>query len=58
MACTELYGGPATAHVTGTFAGDPVDTSFGRANGCEIDRWARHEVLIDPKGQAGGPAAP
>jgi hypothetical protein len=37
--CTMLYGGPATAHVTGTWAGRPVDARFDRADGCEIARW-------------------
>ncbi|MFF3838050.1 SSI family serine proteinase inhibitor [Streptomyces sp. NPDC001930] len=37
--CTMQYGGPATAHVTGTWAGRPVDTSFKRTDGCEIARW-------------------
>lgn len=37
--CTGQYGGPATAHLTGTWAGRPVDADFSRANGCEIDRW-------------------
>ncbi|MFD4621893.1 SSI family serine proteinase inhibitor [Streptomyces sp. NPDC058475] len=37
--CTMLYGGPATAHVTGTWAGRPVDARFDRTNGCEIGRW-------------------
>ncbi|GGN66800.1 hypothetical protein GCM10011579_038590 [Streptomyces albiflavescens] len=37
--CTMLYGGPATAHVTGTWAGRPVDAQFDRADGCEIARW-------------------
>ncbi|WP_369260543.1 SSI family serine proteinase inhibitor [Streptomyces sp. R35] len=37
--CTMLYGGPATAHVTGTWAGRPVDARFDRTNGCEIARW-------------------
>ncbi|WP_406331287.1 SSI family serine proteinase inhibitor [Streptomyces sp. NBC_00203] len=37
--CTMLYGGPATAHVTGTWAGRPVDARFDRTNGCEISRW-------------------
>ena len=39
--CTMLYGGPATAHVTGTWAGRPVDASYDRSNGCEIGRWDR-----------------
>jgi hypothetical protein len=37
--CTMQYGGPATAHVTGTWAGRSVDARFDRGNGCEIARW-------------------
>ncbi|MFE1798611.1 SSI family serine proteinase inhibitor [Streptomyces sp. NPDC059517] len=37
--CTMQYGGPATAHVTGTWAGRPVDANYGRGDGCEISRW-------------------
>ncbi|MEV6331490.1 SSI family serine proteinase inhibitor [Streptomyces sp. NPDC051909] len=37
--CTQQYGGPATAHITGTWHGRSVDARFSRANGCEIDRW-------------------
>ncbi|GGZ84693.1 SSI family serine proteinase inhibitor [Streptomyces bluensis] len=37
--CTMQYGGPATAHVTGTWAGRTVDSRFNRGNGCEIARW-------------------
>ena len=39
--CTLQYGGPATAHVTGTWAGRPVDASYSRGDGCEIARWER-----------------
>ncbi|MEU9732464.1 SSI family serine proteinase inhibitor [Streptomyces sp. NPDC048002] len=39
--CTMQYGGPATAHVTGTWAGRPVDARFDRGDGCEIARWDR-----------------
>lgn len=37
--CTMQYGGPATAHVEGTWAGRPVNADLGRDNGCEISRW-------------------
>ncbi|MFE1287662.1 SSI family serine proteinase inhibitor [Streptomyces sp. NPDC058751] len=37
--CTMVYGGPATARVTGTWAGRPVDARYDRSNGCEISRW-------------------
>jgi len=35
-ACTEIYGGPETAHLTGTLAGEPVDVEISRNNGCGI----------------------
>ncbi|MGW7572917.1 SSI family serine proteinase inhibitor [Streptomyces sp. NPDC054765] len=44
--CTMMYGGPATAHVTGTWAGRPVNADFRRTNGCEISRWGRFEPLL------------
>ncbi|WP_151478875.1 SSI family serine proteinase inhibitor [Streptomyces albicerus] len=37
--CTMQYGGPATARVTGTWAGRPVDATYERRDGCEIARW-------------------
>lgn len=39
--CTMIYGGPATAHVTGTWKGKEVDARFKRTNGCEVERWDR-----------------
>ncbi|WP_396277774.1 serine protease inhibitor [Glutamicibacter creatinolyticus] len=37
--CTEQYGGPDRAVVTGTHRGDAVETSFTRSNGCAIAEW-------------------
>jgi hypothetical protein len=34
-----VYGGPATARVTGMWQGRGVDASFERTDGCEIARW-------------------
>ncbi|MFF9770136.1 SSI family serine proteinase inhibitor [Streptomyces sp. NPDC014636] len=51
--CTMFYGGPATARVTGTWAGRPVDASFDRGDGCETGRWDRMVPLL-PKVGAGG----
>ncbi|WP_019073233.1 SSI family serine proteinase inhibitor [Streptomyces hokutonensis] len=48
--CTMIYGGPATAHVTGTWAGRPVDTTYDRSNGCEISRWNRMVPLLPDLG--------
>jgi hypothetical protein len=39
LVCTEQYGGPQTARVTGTWASEPVETSFDRVDGCAISRW-------------------
>ena len=37
--CTEIYGGSATATITGAWEGNDVDASYSRTNGCEIARW-------------------
>ncbi|MBX7552817.1 SSI family serine proteinase inhibitor [Streptomyces sp. NPDC004232] len=50
--CTMIYGGPATAHVTGTWAGRPVDAVYDRSNGCEIGRWDRMVPLLPAPGSA------
>jgi hypothetical protein len=46
VACTEIYGGPQEALVTGTFRGYRVNARFNRTNGCEIARWDRIAVLF------------
>jgi hypothetical protein len=47
VACTQQYGGPETAKVTGTFRGEPVDAEFARRNGCEIARWEDAMELLE-----------
>jgi hypothetical protein len=47
VACTQQYGGPETATVTGTFRGEPVDAKFSRENGCEIARWEDAKPLLE-----------
>jgi hypothetical protein len=37
--CTEQYGGPQTARVTGVWAGEQVDLQVSRTNGCYIAQW-------------------
>ncbi|MBW1604590.1 hypothetical protein JJV70_21310 [Streptomyces sp. JJ66] len=39
--CTQIYGGPQTARITGEWRGRAVDARFSRDNGCEIHRWER-----------------
>ena len=44
--CTQQYGGPETATITGTWQGEPVNSTLSRKNGCEIARWdALKDVL-------------
>jgi hypothetical protein len=44
--CTQIYGGPQQALVTGRFLGRVVRARFNRANGCEIARWDRLRPLF------------
>ena len=37
--CTQQYGGPETATISGTWQGQPVNSTLSRKNGCEISRW-------------------
>jgi hypothetical protein len=49
LACTQIYGGPETARVTGTLDGRRVDRSFHRADGCGISDWEKVKAVIDPR---------
>jgi hypothetical protein len=46
VACTEIYGGPETAAVTGTLDGRSIRARFNRTNGCEIARWEKLHPLL------------
>jgi Subtilisin inhibitor-like len=46
LACTQQYGGPQEAVVTGRFRGQLVRARFNRKNGCEIARWDRLRFLF------------
>ncbi|CAL9491552.1 subtilase-type protease inhibitor [Streptomyces sp. enrichment culture] len=52
--CTMQYGGPATARITGTWAGRRVDATYDRTNGCAIERWDRLVPLLPEVGRAEG----
>ncbi|MET3921227.1 SSI family serine proteinase inhibitor [Arthrobacter sp. UYEF20] len=46
QACTQQYGGPQQATVTGVVDGRPVDASFSLRDGCAINAWnAAKDVL-------------
>jgi len=51
QACTQQYGGPQKATITGVVDGVAVDSSFARTNGCEISAW---DAAKDVLGAAGG----
>ena len=40
LMCTEQYGGPETAHITGRWRGAPVDMELSRVDGCRISQWS------------------
>lgn len=46
--CAQVYGGPETATITGTWRGERVDASYRRTDGCEIARWRRLGPVLDP----------
>ena len=46
--CTQVYGGPESAHFTGEIGGRRVDRRFSRTDGCEIADWERVEQFLPP----------
>lgn len=48
-ACTQIYGGPETATITGTWQGNKIVSEFARNDGCQINRWKLMEGLL-PRG--------
>jgi hypothetical protein len=44
--CTQQYGGPQVAVVTGTFNGRAVNSRFSLTDGCEIARWRALSPLL------------
>ena len=50
--CTQQYGGPQTASITGDLDGTSVLASFSLTDGCEISRWDKvRDLLGMPGGQ-------
>ena len=50
VACTQIYGGPQKATISGTWQGQRVRSSFSRVNGCEISRWDQLGACCRPAG--------
>lgn len=51
MQCAQVYGGPQTARITGTWQGRRIDSRLSRTNGCESSRWNALSGLL-PRGDA------
>jgi hypothetical protein len=52
QACTQQYGGPQTAKVTGAVDGVEVDVSYSRTDGCQIALWDAASPIIGSSGGA------
>jgi hypothetical protein len=51
--CTQQYGGPQQARVTGTISGREVDKEFSLTDGCKISEWNSMQALLGSRaGQA------
>lgn len=46
--CSEVYGGPQHASITGSIDGVPIDLDVTRKDGCGIESWQRLEWLLGP----------
>ena len=44
--CTQVFGGPQTALVTGTWRGQEWNSRLNRADGCQVARWDALEGLL------------
>jgi hypothetical protein len=50
VACTEIFGGPETATISGTLERKRVEGSFSRQDGCAIARWDKVAPLLAEAG--------
>lgn len=50
LICTQVYGGPQTARITGTIDGNVVRARFARTDGCEISRWNAVQGILGAGG--------
>ncbi|WP_284979198.1 SSI family serine proteinase inhibitor [Arthrobacter sp. fls2-241-R2A-200] len=50
FACTQQYGGPATATVTGSVDGKEINIAFKRTDGCQIALWDAASSVLGSRG--------
>jgi LysM repeat protein len=55
--CSQIYGGPQYAHITGTINGEPVNLMVTRADGCGTAAWQTLEPLLGDPERQGTPTA-
>ena len=48
--CTQQYGGPQTASITGTLDGTSVLAAFSLTDGCQISRWTAAQDILGAPG--------
>ena len=48
--CTQQYGGPQTASITGELDGTPVLAAFSLTDGCQISRWNSIQDILGAPG--------
>ena len=46
--CSQIYGGPQQAEVSGVFRGRRIAIELSRANGCAIARWDNLQTVVEP----------
>ncbi len=51
--CSQIYGGPQTAHITGTANGKSVNLRIGRTDGCGVADWQTLEPLLGAPDRTG-----
>lgn len=51
--CAMIYGGPAAARVQGSLAGQKIQQSFSRRDGCQIARWEQIAPVLSTLGLSG-----
>lgn len=44
--CTQVYGGPQSATITGTYRGERVRLELSRTDGCRIAQWDRLGAVL------------
>jgi len=54
LQCTQIYGGPGQAVITGTYEGKRVWVLLAQRNGCEIARWRKLAFLVGGIGPGSG----